>query len=365
LCLKNEESPINCVVINPKISIIIPTHNRANSLSWLLKNIFVLNENINFEIVVVDNNSKDETKDIVKNFSEKVRYVFEPSTSFTKARYRGAQAAKGDILLYLDDDVIVNSGTLKEVVRIFSKHSKCAVAGGKILPSYEQSPPSWVLDLQKKFNGFSLYDCGNEVKKVDSVPGPIMAISKKVFFEVGGFPPDTIGVETNSEKKTFKKLYVGPGDYGLCLLCRKAGYEVIYSPAISVYHSVPPFRLTKEFWLSRMIGEGHSKAVTMMNMEDFKLTRFEAMKNRCSNKKNLFKHFVNAKIKRLKGCKEPLLYDEVSYEYYKAFIGMESILRRDKTLAKYLWKLGYEGVSDKNFDVVLSKLPKAYQKLAM
>ncbi|MFH1832139.1 MAG: glycosyltransferase [bacterium] len=345
---------------NIKLSLIIPTHNRAQSLKRVLDNIFEISQKISFEIIIVDNNSKDETKAIALSYGNKVIYVFEGNTSFTKARHTGAYNANGEIITYLDDDILIKPGTFEEIIRIFSQNPDCGVAGGKILGHFEQSPPDWVLKLQKSFNGLSLYDLGDKEKKVDAIPGPLMAIRRTAFDAVNGFPPDTVGVETNQANKTFKKLYIGPGDYGFCVLCKRAGYSVIYSPKIIIEHIIPPFRLSKDFWVSRMVGEGHCTALTQINLKELNFK-----KPKTFIIKKLITHYFKAKIKRLTGEKAPLIPDEMWSLYYQSRLGMEHVLDRNPDLAKYLWDIGAQGVPDKDFDVVLKKLPKAYQKLAL
>lgn len=343
----------------PLISVIIPTHNRECSLKRLLDNIFALKSKVNFEIIVVDNNSKDETRKLVKSYG-KIVYVFEKNTSFTSARHSGAISAKGSIFLYLDDDVIVNKGTLEEIQQIFCKNLDCGVAGGKILPLFEESPSEWVSNLQKSFNGLSLFDLGEESKEVPAVPGPMMAIRRSAYDKVGGFPPDTIGVETNTARKTFKKIYIGPGDHGICFLCRQAGYKILYSPKMCVHHVIPSVRLTKTFWISRMKGEGQCNAITGRCLPA--LLRVEGW---FLNLKVLLRYYLNAKIQRLKGDKSLLLPDEIWVEYYKSLLKMSWILFRNPELAKYLWNLGYDGISDEKFDVVLKEFPRAYRRLIL
>ncbi len=344
------------------LSLVIPTHNRAESLKRLLKNITSLKTTITLKIIVVDNNSADHTKQIVESFSEHdITYIFEENTSFTKARHTGAAQVETDVFVYLDDDVIIQEGTFDEIVRIFAQHPKAAVVGGNILPCYEQEPPVWINSLQKSFNGFSLYDLGQKVKECDAVPGPIMAIRKSVFDLIGGFPPDTVGVETNSQQKTFKKIYVGPGDYGFCKKCKNAGYQIFYSPKVVVQHVIPPVRLTKTFWLSRMVGEGHCAALTRDNMVELRAPKNEQWQHR----KALVTHYLKAKIKRVRGDKSPLLPDEMWHAYYQSLLTMQQVLKKNPGLSAYLWNLGLQGVPDKEFDKVVAILPKAYQDLAL
>jgi len=102
----------------------------------------------------------------------------------------------------------------------------------------------------------SLYDLGGKIQYVDRIPGPNLSIRRSILKEVGGFPPDTIGVEAEGKPGVVEKIYVGPGDWGLCDKVTKAGYKIIYQSQALVYHHIPPVRLTKKWWQSRFFGEG-------------------------------------------------------------------------------------------------------------
>lgn len=187
----------------------------------------------------------------------------------------------------------------------------------------------------------------------------MMAIRKSAYDAVGGFPPDTIGVETNSAKKTFKKLYIGPGDFGLCFLCKKAGYKIIYSPKMCVFHVIPPIRITREFWVSRMVGEGHCNAISKNILPGFPVNGW------IFNTKKLFSYYFKSKMKKIGKSKNVLIPEEIWFEYYKSLIGMSWVLFKNPKLAKYLWRLGKNGVLDEDFDAVITNFPKAYQQLAL
>src|SRR5476649_902045 len=155
-----------------KISIIIPTHNRSDLLKNVIESVLELTDETEFEFVIVDNNSTDDTKAVAESFGGHAKYVFEKCTSFTKARSTGAENATGDILLYLDDDVVVNPGALKNIVKIFSEYPDCGVIAGKILPRYLEQPPKWALDCQEIFNGWSLLEYPK-----DSFNGPVKEVT--------------------------------------------------------------------------------------------------------------------------------------------------------------------------------------------
>ena len=355
-----------------KISIIIPTHNRANQLREVIGSLLSLQKEAEFEIVIVDNNSTDNTKEVVGSYSSNVRYVFEKRTSFTRARNTGAENATGEILLYLDDDVLVNPGSLKKIVEIFSSYPDCGVIAGKILPKFTENPPQWTLECQKIFDGWSLYNpdqfskLKEDFQEVVYAAGPMMAVKRSVYERVGGFPPDTIGVETNKGPKSFNKLYIGPGDYGLCYLVRKAGLKVYYSSAISVYHVIPPIRFTISFWRSRMIGEGYHLAIT--NRAFFKFSEIKLFVKRFTYQ-TYYQHFEKIFLSKLNSSKfkdadfQGIMPEELWLYYYRAYLDMDWVLRKYPDLTQFLWEIGNEGVSNDRFDHIMNRLPVEYKHI--
>ena len=357
-----------------KISIIIPTHNRSYSLKRTIDSITPLKDEAEFELVIVDNNSTDDTREVVESYSDIAKYVFERNTSFTKARGTGAQNSTGDILLYLDDDVVVIKGALAEIISVFGEYPDCGLLAGKILPEYEAEPPDWTLACQKNFNGWSMYnpevydhlDIG--FQKTQWAAGPMMAIRREAYDRAGGFPPDTVGVETNLQTRMFKKLYIGPGDYGLCQRIREEGYNVYYSPDCSCKHVVLEMRLTVQFWRSRMIGEGHHHAVT--NREFHQMSKFKLMKARNSMNKH-YKRWTRRLLKRLSENAEYLvrnnfkgmLFEELWVHYYSAYLDMDTVLKNHSYLSSYLWKLASDGVTSEDYEKVIRELPDDYLNL--
>lgn len=354
------------------ISVIIPTHNRSQSLTRAIDSILQDNIKSEYEIVVVDNNSKDDTKLVISNYKSNVNYYFEPNTSFSKARHTGAKNAKGDILLYIDDDVIISQGSIDKIVEIFVKFSECGVIAARILPKYEEEPPDWCLSCEQAFNGWSLYNpniyrhLSQGFQEVDWAAGPMMGIRKNVYNLVAGFPPDTLGVETNDSEGTFNKLYVGPGDYGLCTNVIKEGFKVYYVPEVSCYHVIPPIRFTVSFWISRMKGEAHQKAI--VNREFYRYSKVQLVFERIKAIINLTK----IQIKLISRIKKQNMYsnkfsglytEELFFYYWIDYIKIDRILNNYGWLSKYLWDLGQDGVPDKDFISVNKKLPPQYISL--
>ena len=161
----------------PAASVIIPTYNRSHSLARALRSLSELDfPRDQWEVVVVDNNSTDDTKQIAEaarsSMALNLRYVKEERLSFTVARHTGAAAAEGDILLYIDDDVTVETGWMKAVIEGFQSDSKAGMVGGPIKPIFEVDPPEWVLKMDSDWNWLSVFNWGNETREVLWVPGP-------------------------------------------------------------------------------------------------------------------------------------------------------------------------------------------------
>jgi glycosyltransferase involved in cell wall biosynthesis len=353
-----------------KISIIIPTHNRADSLRNAIDSIVPLRGEADFEFVIVDNNSTDATRQVVESYAPLARYVFEGNTSFTMARKAGADHSTGDILLYLDDDVLVRPGSLGRIVEVFSRHEDCGVIAGHIDAKYAEPPPAWALACQRAFNGWSLFNAetipglDSSFQEVPSAAGPMMAIRREAYDRAGGFPPDTIGVETNRGEKSFNKLYIGPGDYGLCLKARAAGFRVYYSADIAVQHVIPPVRFTIPFWRSRVIGEGYCEAITQRGF--FGLTGLAAERARLRWRLRFLRDEARL-LERLAQSAPAdgpgVLPEELSMLYAKAYLDMDYVLRRHPSLWGFLWQIGSEGVSSANYDSVMRRLPEEYKIL--
>ena len=355
-----------------KISIVIPTHNRADTLRNAMDSVLQLQGEADFEFVIVDNNSTDHTRQVVESYAPLAKYVFEGNTSFTMARKAGADNASGDILLYLDDDVLVRSGSLRRIVEVFTKYPDCGLIAGRIDPKYMQAPPPWTLECQKVFNGWSLFneeavpEIHGDFQTVPAAAGPMMAIRRLAYDRAGGFPPDTIGVETNKAERSFNKLYIGPGDYGLSLRIREAGFKVYYSRDIAVYHVIPPVRFAIAFWRSRVIGEGYCQAITQRGF--FRLTGLRAYLARLRWQVQFIRHEQRLLARLASGSKRPagaegMLPEELLTLYAKAYLDMDYVLRRHPDLWEFLWKIGAEGVPDKDYDRVMKRLPSEYKTL--
>lgn len=235
------------------ISIIIPTYNRPRVLLQALKS---LPEQTleDFELLVVDNAADVEIKNMVAEFNQtarvRVNYIPEPQLGLHNARHAGAKKAKGDVLVFTDDDATFDPGWLQAYANAFTEYPQMVAAGGPVRPVWEAPPPQWLLDYMgdsKMFTILSLMEPLAEFR-LDSQGfffGVNMAIRRDVLFKVGGFNPESFG-----------DIWLGDGESGLNRKLWKDNLLVGYVPGAIVYHHIPPSRMTVDYFCRRMANEG-------------------------------------------------------------------------------------------------------------
>lgn len=205
-----------------------------------------------YEIIVVDNSPDGRVKEIVDKFNAEeqlsVRYVREIQAGLHSARHAGAREAAGEILVYVDDDVLTPSDWLTAITGPF-RHPQVGCAGGKNILKFETEPPCWYAHFNG--GGLSKLDLGDKVLelKYPGIWGCNMAVRKNIFYEVGGANVDSFG-----DPKLI--WFSGDGECGLQEKIHKAGYKIIYDPKAWLYHRIPESRLRPEYFYTRWIFAG-------------------------------------------------------------------------------------------------------------
>lgn len=227
------------------VSIVVCTYNRADSLVDTLNSLAMLEipGGIKTELLIIDNNSKDHTPEVVSGFSDhplRIRYVFEKAQGLSFARNRALDEASGDVIVFTDDDVLPNSVWLKGIVQDFQSDDALGVVGGKILPDWKSKQPSWLgIDL---YPYLALLDYGEERQILLDKPvwGANMAFATANLKQAGGF--DTgIG-------RAGTKLYAGE-ETDVINTIRDNGKQVLYDPSLVVLHRVDLDRLKKRYFI--------------------------------------------------------------------------------------------------------------------
>jgi len=240
-----------------RITVILCTYNRCQSLAKALGSVgaSTLPNSVEWEVLVVDNNSNDQTREAVEDYCRRYpgrfRYVFEPKPGKSHALTTGIQKARGDILAFMDDDVTVESTWLQNLTAALD-NGQWVGAGGRILPEQNFSPPPW-FPLQDRYAlaPLALFDLGSEAGPLTEPPfGTNMAFQRKVFEKYGGFRTD-LGPQPGSEIRS------EDSEFGHRLLV--AGEQLRYEPSAIVYHSVPQNRLQKPYFLAWRFDKGRAE----------------------------------------------------------------------------------------------------------
>ena len=129
------------------VSVIVPTFNRASSLDALLADLKAQSGDARFEILVADNGSADDTRDVVERHASddhRIRYLFEPTPGASCARNAGIAAASAPILAFIDDDVRPRRDWVWSIVRAFAAHPEVDCIGGRVEPRWPVPPPRWL-----------------------------------------------------------------------------------------------------------------------------------------------------------------------------------------------------------------------------
>lgn len=212
----------------PQISIIILTYNSSRFIEDLLKSLHDYSKVS--EILIVDNDSKDDTVKLAKKFSHAKVFETGKNLGFAKGINYGAERAKGEYLLFINPDAIFKSGEFSDLVKVFEEKEKAGVVGGKLV-GYDGFPEKSagkffnlfeaimiILGLDEKIGvRFS----PDKLSMVDFVSGGFMMVRAEVFKKLGGFDENFF-------------MYVE--DMELCFRVKKAGYETYFTPNVVVSH---------------------------------------------------------------------------------------------------------------------------------
>ncbi len=233
-----------------KITVIMCTYNRCQSLAKALGSVAAstLPDSVKWEVVVVDNNSSDQTREVVKDFCcrhpGRFRYVFEPQQGLAHARNTGIREAQGEILAFTDDDVTVEPTWLQNLTAHLNDGTWAGTGGRTLLPQ-PFSPPPW-LGLEEPYNlggaVASLFDLGDKPCRLARPPyGANMAFQKKMFEKYGVF-------RTDLDRCGRGMLSNGDTEFGRRLL--DAGERLRYVPSAVVYHPALEHRVQRSYLLT-------------------------------------------------------------------------------------------------------------------
>jgi len=255
----------------PDISIVVCTYNRAALLREALRSLFAQKvEDLSYEIIVIDNNSSDDTPAAVELLKSEspvpLRYFRESRQGNAYARNAGVEQAAAPIVAFLDDDCIADENWVTTMKSALDRDPELAFVGGRVLPVWESDPPSWL--STSHWAPLALLDYGVEERKISgqAPPGLLtanIAIRKEVFAELGGFLPSLQRVKGSIGSME---------DHEFLLRICRSGKRGVYLPDLITWAGVDPERMTKAYHRRWHTGHGHFYAV--LNDPEWERSKF-------------------------------------------------------------------------------------------
>ena len=226
-----------------EISIIIPTYNRVESVARAVRSAIAQTyPGDRYEILVVDNGDSDDTRNDVQFLQRdqaevNLHYLREEQLGLHYARHAGVRAAKGNILVFTDDDATFDHGWLQAYANAFAEHPEMVAAGGPVRPMWEHPPPCWLSEFMGNSTTFPILSLMEPYQEFRLDPngfffGVNMAVRRSVF-EWSGFHPELLGTRT-----------IGDGESGLNGDISGNGGLIGYIPGAVAYHHISACRMT-------------------------------------------------------------------------------------------------------------------------
>ena len=229
VALTQDYTPIEIKPVNdPVVSIIIPVYNHFEHTYNCLKSIAALSDKSSYEVIVVDDCSSDETESLIKNISGILYQRQAQNGGFIESCNTGAKLAKGQYLMFLNNDTVVYDNWLDALIEVFENNEDAGLVGSKLVyPDNQLQEAGGII-----FSDASGWNYGrfgqpeepvyNHVREVDYCSGASILILRKLFQELGYFD------------ERYKPAYYEDTD--LAFTIRSIGKKVYYQPASKVTH---------------------------------------------------------------------------------------------------------------------------------
>ncbi|NER96977.1 MAG: glycosyltransferase family 2 protein [Symploca sp. SIO1B1] len=214
-------------------------------------------QNINWEIVLVDNNSTDDTAKIVQEYQSNwcqpypLRYYLEPQQGAIHARWRAIREARGQLIGFLDDDNFPDANWVSAAYSFAQSHPQAGVCGSQVQGKFEVEPPKNFKRIQAFL---AIKEHGSQPRLYNhrtlNLPaGAGMVIRKQVWLE---HVPEQLVLQG----PVGKSLSAKGEDFEGMIHIGEAGWEIWYNPQMLITHQIPASRLERDYLLSLIRSAG-------------------------------------------------------------------------------------------------------------
>ncbi len=247
-------------------SVVIPTYNGINRLPEVLNKLKqqIKTENITWEIIIVDNNSADNTSDLIKSYQNNwqypycLRYLLERKQGAAFARQTGIENAKSPLIGFLDDDNIPDNDWVYSAYIFAQKYPKCGAMGSFVRGDFAGEIPE---NFGKIKPFLAITDRGKKPllynpKLKYLPPSAGLVVRKQAWLE-------SVPEKTILSGRIQDNMLTGE-DLEILGYIQSKGWEIWYNPDMKITHKIPAHRLTRSYLIPFMGGIGLSRYVTRM-----------------------------------------------------------------------------------------------------
>lgn len=237
----------------PTVTVLIPTYNRAEVLKQTLQALTELDgEGVAWEVIVIDNNSCDATRDVVSGFEGRlpVRYLFEARQGKNWALNLALEQTKSELLVFADDDITPCRDWLREILASSGRWPENVFFGGRIVPEFPPGTRAFVGESDFSGYVFGGLDFGSDegLFPKESTPNGANCWVRRCVFDSGvryntDIGPNGRGRISGSELELFTRL-------------RRDGLVPVYVPTAAVLHRIEPQQTTLRYLLRRAYASG-------------------------------------------------------------------------------------------------------------
>ncbi len=212
----------------PRVSIVIPVYNKILYTLNCLASVLEKTTDVRYEVIVVDDHSSDSTRETLSRMRNVRVLRADENRGFVASCNAGAAVARGEFILFLNNDTTVTHGWLSSLVETFDRDPTCGAAGSKLIyPDGTLQEAGGIIWKDASGWNYGKFDDANKpeynyVREVDYCSGAALMIRKGLFETIGGFD------------RRFSPAYWEDTD--LCFTVRQLGYKVLYQPSSVVVH---------------------------------------------------------------------------------------------------------------------------------
>jgi glycosyltransferase involved in cell wall biosynthesis len=239
----------------PFVTVAVPTYNRAEALRQTLADL--ANQDYpgeRFEVLVVDNNSRDHTRDVVESFAAArpaPRWILETRQGLSHGRNRAIAEMRGDILVLADDDIRIGPGWIRELVAPLAADPsrRIGAVGGEVVPVFPEGRPDWIAEWHAPL---AFRPDAGPLRPDQNPMGASLALPRWVFAAHGNF--------STSLGRQGGRFFGGEETEFLRRL-RAAGAEIWFAPAAKTMHQMPASRTTFRYAARHAFDSARSRVV--------------------------------------------------------------------------------------------------------